>query len=322
MPKFSICFPNKIYPVGGSGTFIKNFKKYLTSKKYNIFHFKNKKKIDYILVTGSNLRNAIPIFYNKLLGSKIINRVDGKNWTYKYGPKDKINYIYSILQNLNVFLFQLLSDKIIYQSNFVKKVWNHKLLNKKSTVIYNASKPNYRERKFTKKRNPTLISVEGSVDSAFKASNLINSTNNIYKYEIYGKVSKKFKTKFKNSKNVKFYGQVSRNKIKKVLKKNKKYIFICLEMYPPCPNSVIEALNHGIPTIGYNQGSMGEIINNKYGKLIKVDRNLNFNKLELLGYIKAISKNYLNYSKNLKKLENKFKLNYMLKKYENEINKT
>ena len=28
-------------------------------------------------------------------------------------------------------------------------------------------------------------------------------------------------------------------------------------MFPACPNSVIEAINHGIPVIGYKQGSMG-----------------------------------------------------------------
>ena len=78
MSKFSICFVNKIYPIGGSGTFLKNFIKYLTNKKYLITKLGNKKKIDYIFITGSNLRNIIPILYYKYLGSKIINRVDGK----------------------------------------------------------------------------------------------------------------------------------------------------------------------------------------------------------------------------------------------------
>ena len=135
MSKFSICFVNKIYPIGGSGTFLKNFIKYLTNKKYLITKLGNKKKIDYIFITGSNLRNIIPILYYKYLGSKIINRVDGKNWTYKYEALYKVNYIYSLLQNLNILLFQFLSDKIIYQSIFVKKIWSKNFFKKKCSYL-------------------------------------------------------------------------------------------------------------------------------------------------------------------------------------------
>ena len=141
----------------------------------------------------------------------------------------KVNYIYSLLQNLNILLFQFLSDKIIYQSIFVKK-FGVKIL-KKSVVIYNASQPNFRNRVFKKKIKPILISVEGSIDSAFNASNLINSIDKDYQYEIYGKVSKDLKNKFIKKKNIKFHGQVPRKDIKIILKKNKKYIFISLEMF-------------------------------------------------------------------------------------------
>ena len=93
-------------------------------------------------------------------------------------------------------------------------------------------------------------------------------------------------------------------------------------MYPACPNSVIEAINHGIPVIGYDQGSMREIIKNKHGKLLKVDKNLNFRKLKLKNAITEISQNYKKFNLELKNIDNKFKLNYMLQKYENEITKT
>ena len=143
MSKFTICFVNKIYPIGGSGTFIQNFKSYLKKKKHTILELK-KKNIDYIFITGSNFRNVIPIIYKKLFGSKIINRVDGKNWTYKYKSSSKLNYIHSYLQNLNILFFQLISDKIIYQSNYVKKTWQKKNLQNKSVTIY---KPRFKLQK-------------------------------------------------------------------------------------------------------------------------------------------------------------------------------
>ena len=38
-------------------------------------------------------------------------------------------------------------------------------------------------------------------------------------------------------------------------------------------NSVIEALNFGIPVLGYNSGSMSEIIDDKIGRLVEIDKN-------------------------------------------------
>ena len=38
MPRFSICFANKIHSVGGAGTFLNNFQKYLKKKK--IFNYR------------------------------------------------------------------------------------------------------------------------------------------------------------------------------------------------------------------------------------------------------------------------------------------
>ncbi len=321
MPKFSICFVNKIYSIGGSGTFIQNFQNYLKRKKYIISDLK-KGNVDYIFVTGSNIRNIIPILFSKLFGSKIINRVDGKNWSHKFYSIFRYNYIYSYLQNLNILFFQLISDKIIYQSNFVKKVWCKKIFENKSVIIYNASNPCYKKRNFSKNVKPILISVEGSIDSAFNSKKLINCVDKNYKHEIYGRVSKNFKNQFSKKKNVIFHGEVPRVEINKILQKNRKYIFISLEMYPACPNSVIEAINHGIPVIGYDQGSMREIIKNKHGKLLKVDKNLNFRKLKLKNAIEEISQNYKKFNLELKNIDNKFKLNYMLKKYETEITKT
>ena len=322
MSKFSICFANKIYPIGGSGTFLQNFKKYLIKKKYIILNLKKKGKKDYIFITGSNLRNIIPIFYNILSGTKIITRVDGKNWIHKHQPESIKRYILSFLQNLNVFFFQIISDKIIYQSNFIKKVWSQNIFKKKSVVIYNGSLSKFKKRIFTKKTKPILISVEGSIDSAFKSENIINYIGKNYRYELYGKVSKRLKKNFNRFDNITFHGQVPRSKIKKILNKKKKFIFISLEMFAPCPNSVIEALNHGIPIVGYDQGSMREIVRTNHGSLIKVSKNFSFNKSVLLKKIDRISKNYRKYNYNLKNIDNKFKLNYMLKRYEAEIHKT
>ena len=322
MKKFSICFANKQLPTGGSGTFMENFRKHLIKKKIPILKLGDKKRIDYILITGSNIRNIILIIKHKLKGSKIINRVDGKNWIHKQRPRNIIDYIYCSLQNLSVLFFQYLSNKIIYQSNFIKKDWNKIFLKKKSVIIYNGAKPSFQLRNFSKETKPILISIEGSVDAAFQSEKIIDYIGKNYKYEIYGKVSDVLKKKFRRFKNIIFYGTLQRSNIQKILNQKKKYIFLSLEMFAPCPNSVIEALNYGIPVIGYDQGSMRELLKKNQGKLLKVSKDFDFNKKELFKYIDLINKNYKNYNSNLKKIDNRFKLDYMLNRYESEIFKT
>ena len=58
----------------------------------------------------------------------------------------------------------------------------------------------------------------------------------------------------------------------RIFSKNKKYIFVSLEINTACPNSVIEALNFGIPVLGYKSGSMEEIVNQKFGRLIDINK--------------------------------------------------
>lgn len=321
MTKIKICFTNKIHPVGGSGTFLKNFQKYLENKNFEIVSFHKTKRIDCIFVTGSSLKNLSKILYHKFLGAKIVNRVDGKNWIHRYDKTSLFEYLYLTIQNYNVLFFQYLADTIIYQSKFIKRNWNFKNLNKKSVIIYNASKPAYKKRQFNSKKKPILISVEGNLDTAFNARNIIKCINEKYQYEIYGEVTKNFRSEFKKWKNITFHNTVSRDEILKILKKNKKYIFLSLEMFAPCPNSVIEAINNGIPVIGYNSGSMRELINEKQGELVNINKDLVLDEKNLLECIEKINKKYKDYNRSLKKINNKFKLDYMLNCYEKEIKK-
>ena len=73
-------------------------------------------------------------------------------------------------------------------------------------------------------------------------------------------------------------------------------------MKTACPNSVIEALNHGIPVLGYESGSMREIVDEKFGKLIKVDNNFKIDPKEVSKQIDIINTNYSDFNKNLKTL--------------------
>ena len=144
-----------------------------------------------------------------------------------------------------------------------------------------------------------------------------------YDYEIYGEVDNiNYATELQNFKNVKIKGVVSRDEIKDIFKKNKKYIFVSLEINTACPNSVIEALNFGIPVLGYNSGSMSEIIDDKIGRLIEIDKNFQIKNQEVIEKVESINKEYTYFNQNLKNLNKKFTLDFMSNEYVNEISKT
>ena len=46
------------------------------------------------------------------------------------------------------------------------------------------------------------------------------------------------------------------------------HLLFSAEVNPPCPNSVIEALSWGLPVIGFDTGSLSEIVQGDAGRLV------------------------------------------------------
>ena len=317
----SVSFIEKPKFFGGPGTFQKNLTTKLEENNFVIRYKSDNIKTDYFIIIGSSLRSFVWLFKMKIRGSKMIHRIDGSKWQYKY-KGNMFFKLKSILQNFLIFITQFLADRIVYQSEYVKNLWFNKSFKSKSVIIYNGAEENYTERKFTKNDKPTLISVEGNICSAFNSLNLIKCLRD-YDYEIYGEVDNiNYATELQNFKNVKIKGVVSRDEIKDIFKKNKKYIFVSLEINTACPNSVIEALNFGIPVLGYNSGSMSEIIDDKIGRLVEIDKNFQIKNQEVIEKVESINKEYSYFNQNLKNLNKKFTLDFMSNEYVNEISKT
>jgi len=47
----------------------------------------------------------------------------------------------------------------------------------------------------------------------------------------------------------------------------------CAEVNPPCPNSVIEALACGLPVVGFNSGSIKELVSDDAGCIVPYSAN-------------------------------------------------
>jgi glycosyltransferase involved in cell wall biosynthesis len=116
--------------------------------------------------------------------------------------------------------------------------------------------------------------VEGSLvgglnSGLFYAVELANQLSRKHKIElnIVGRVDSRTRNKLDNQTAFRsnFMGTVKREHIPWLMRSS--HVLFSAEVNPPCPNSVIEALACGLPVIGFNTGSLSEIVQGGAGRL-------------------------------------------------------
>jgi glycosyltransferase involved in cell wall biosynthesis len=65
---------------------------------------------------------------------------------------------------------------------------------------------------------------------------------------------------------IKFLNAIPREQIPWLMRSA--HLLFSAEVNPPCPNSVIEALACGLPVIGFDTGSLSEIVQGEAGRLV------------------------------------------------------
>jgi glycosyltransferase involved in cell wall biosynthesis len=194
--------------------------------------------------------------------------------------------IRAIYGNANLSLIRgRLADHIIYQSRFIKQWWEdwYHPARVPSSVILNAVDLNrytpggLHERPSQHYR---LLVVEGSLagglDSGlFDAAALANTLSKKFKIElmVVGRVQARAKHKLKNQTafRIQFKGVIPREQIPWLMRSS--HLLFSAEVNPPCPNSVIEALACGLPVIGFDTGSLAEIVQGNAGRLVPYGSN-------------------------------------------------
>ena len=253
--KIKIQFPGNPY-YGGPGSFQKQFTNELLKKDFiKIIKPFSKNKPDLIFVVNGTKRLFL-LFKAKLEGTKIAHRVDGITLNLGKTEKNlKAILLFYVRFFLVTFIANFLTDVIIFQSNFIKSQWNKFLLfNKKHQVIHNGVDTElFKPKKVFKKYD--IVCVEGSINTNY-AIQILNSLIG-FNVTVVGKIRNDLKNKITN-KNITFTGRIEREEIVEILNSHK--VYLSLEEYPPCPNSVIEAMSCNIPVVGFDSGSLSELV--------------------------------------------------------------
>ena len=266
--------------IGGPSTFMQNLESFFDKRK---------------LLASSNLEKSkvifFPISYNietlellKRKGVKIIQRLDG----IYYPPKHSEDF-----EKLNTpikKIYQDLADHIIFQSNYSKSQcfeFFGQISPSQYTVIYNgANKSIFYPKNTLIKESEFRFITTGNFRSLDMIEPMIDALDkvkrkNSFSLDVIGPIVNKKLLPLLEREYVNYLGPKNLREIAVLLRRSNAFIYSHLN--PPCPNSVLEAISVGLPVVGFDSGSMSELLSFSKELLAPVSKDI-FQKYENFNY--------------------------------------
>ncbi len=258
------------------------FEQGLRARNIDVTHDLNDKSDAVLVIAGT--RFLLDLNRARRRGIRVVQRLDGINWVQRVkwsGVKYSVRAEYG-----NVMLATIrnrFADRVIYQSRFIRHWWEdwYGVAKAPATVIINGVDLNAythdgeHERPTDKYR---MLLLEGSLarglnSGLFHAVSVAEKLSAKYPMEVVvaGTVDEATQQKLKSNVSVKFLGTVPRADIPKLARSS--HMMYCAEVNPPCPNSVIEALACGLPVIGFDSGSLKELVTDDAGCIVPYGTN-------------------------------------------------
>ncbi|CAG0996642.1 hypothetical protein ANAEL_02635 [Anaerolineales bacterium] len=277
-----ICITPRVVGTGGMASFRLKFEQGLRSRGIDVTHDLNDKSDAILVVAGT--RSLPQLWHARRRGIRIVQRLDGVNWVQRVkwsGVKYTVRAEYGNL--MLAFIRNQFTDRVVYQSQFIRKWWEdwYGVAKAPATVIINGvDLQTYTpegEREQPSDVNRMLL-LEGSLarglnSGLFHAVSVAEKLSAEYPMEVVvaGSVDEATQRKLQSKVSVKFLGTVPRAEIPKLARSS--HLMYCAEVNPPCPNSVIEALACGLPVIGFDSGSLKELVTDDAGCVVPYGAN-------------------------------------------------
>lgn len=279
--KKTICIlPQKIGR-GGPGSFSSRFAAVLSARGYNLNHDALDPANSVILVIGGT-RHIGVLREAKRNGVRIVQRLNGMNWVHRQTHTGIKHFLRAEVNNWILKTIRGMADQIVYQSNFTQGWWNRVYGQTKQPgrVIYNGvnlevfsplgagSPPQDRTRILLVEGN-LGGGYEGGLDSAVHMAKLLSRRqSDPVELMVVGSVPSNLQISYIGcGVDIVWKGLVKREAIPAI--DRSAHLFFSSDINAACPNSVIEALACGLPVIGYDTGSLSELITNDCGAVAR-----------------------------------------------------
>ncbi|MGD2026699.1 MAG: glycosyltransferase family 4 protein [Anaerolineales bacterium] len=271
-----------IYGVGGPASFRQRFSSGLERHWIAVTADLDDISVDAVLLI-SGWRQLGKLRRLKRRGIPIIQRLDGINWIHR---QTRFNPRYYLKAEYGNWLMRVtrrhLASHIIYQSQFVQRRWTeiYGTTQAQHDIIYNSvdldefSPHGETEPKRDRQR---IMVVEGSFSGGHDlglrivlemAAGVKEKFGIPLEVVVAGRVPDGIQKKWESYAKVpvSWLGIVPRERIP-LLNRSAALLFSA-ELNPACPNSVIEALACGLPVLGYQTGSLAELVTGDAGRVV------------------------------------------------------
>ncbi|HUE98488.1 MAG TPA: glycosyltransferase family 4 protein [Anaerolineales bacterium] len=282
MPR--ICIVPRVEGPGGVTSFRLKFEDGLRARGVDVTNDLSDQADVILVLAGTG--HLLPLRSVHRRGVRIVQRLDGINWVHRIhwaGLRYSLRAIYG--NRILSIIRSRLANHVIYQSQFIKHWWEdwYRPARVPSSVILNAADlKQYTPHGLHERPSGhyRLLVVEGSLADGlsygvFNAVSLANALSKKFKIElmIVGRVDVPTKNKLKHQTafRIHFMDTVSREHIPWIMRSA--HLLFSAEVNPPCPNSVIEALACGLPVVGFDTGSLSELIQGNTGRLVPYGAN-------------------------------------------------
>jgi glycosyltransferase involved in cell wall biosynthesis len=272
-----ICIVPRVEGTGGMASFRLKFEQGLRARGVEVTYDLSVKSDAVLVLAGT--RNLLPLRKVRQRGQRIVQRLDGINWVQRVrwaGLKYTVRAEYG--NAMLSFIRARFADRVIYQSHFIRKWWEdwYGVAKAPASVIINGVDlqtyiPNGEHDRPTDRFRLLLLegSLAGGLNSGlFYAVSLAEKLSAKFPMEVVvaGVVDEATQKNLKSKVPVKFLGTVPREKIPHLIRSS--HLMYSAEVNPPCPNAVIEALACGLPVVGFDSGSLKELVTGDAGRIV------------------------------------------------------
>jgi glycosyltransferase involved in cell wall biosynthesis len=272
-----ICIVPRVEGTGGIASFRLKFEQGLRVRGVEVTNDLSAKSDAVLVLAGT--RNLLPLRKTRQRGQRIVQRLDGINWVQRVrwaGLKYTVRAEYG--NAMLSFIRARFADRVIYQSHFIRKWWEdwYGVAKAPASVIINGVDlqtytPNDEHERPTDHYQLLLLegSLAGGLNSGlFHAVALAEKLSVKFpmKVVVAGVVDDATRNKLQSKVPVKFLGTIPREKIPHLIRSS--HLMYSAEVNPPCPNAVIEALACGLPVVGFDSGSLKELVTGDAGRIV------------------------------------------------------
>ena len=272
--EITIVWPHPPDPSGGPGTFQQHVID--NGLDFGIRTIDGLDQLPDVVLVTAGTRRLWWLWRLRRREVRIVQRLDGVHWRdylQPIGLKAKTRAYLS--SSIVAFIRRHLADYIVYQSEFVREHWNRRFgtIPTPDTVVLNGTNLDaFKPSSTASPQKPVLLAVEGDIQPGTWVVEIVTEIATtlvpdvLSKVALVGEASDQDRARLEAVDGVELMGSFPRATMPDIYRSAD--LFLNLEVHPPCPNSVVEALASGLPVAAFDTGSARELIGNEAGVLV------------------------------------------------------